>query len=407
MPPPVPQVLELIPDEPAAPVAEEASEKSLVREVDLSKEWASLSESGSAVSAPVNADRTAEEIEFYLQAGMNAEAGAALARLQETFPEHSSIAGFRDRLAPYSAAPEPATEVLPQPSAQPVSSLPPEPEAVRPWDVSAAGELTEIVPMEQMAADPAPEMVVPSMVLPPTPDRTVPPPEPVAASPTQDFSLDEVFQPGRPAAAASPLELSLEEALPPVAPTQAVPPAAFEAASLVGASAQPVPSHAASNSTNSINSAAPPAGFLDDLFAEFKQDVGEPAADQDIETHYNMGVAFKEMALYDEAIGEFQKVHQLAETSKDYSHIVQCCSLLATCFLEKGMPQLAVKWYQTALDSPGVDSESSVALLYEVASAYEMAGDRPAALKRFLEVYARNIDYRNVAERIRELQQSS
>jgi hypothetical protein len=71
------------------------------------------------------------------------------------------------------------------------------------------------------------------------------------------------------------------------------------------------------------------------------------------------------------------------------------------------MPELAVKWYQTALDSPGVDAESSLALLFEVGSAYERAGDRAAALKSFKEVYARNIDYRNVAERIRELQQSS
>jgi len=131
----------------------------------------------------------------------------------------------------------------------------------------------------------------------------------------------------------------------------------------------------------------------------------EPAAGAgDIETHYNMGVAFKEMALYDEAIGEFQKAHHLAEQAKDTSHLVQCCTLLATCFLEKGLPLLAVRWYQTALGTPHLDPESSLALLYETGSAYELAGDRPAALKSFMEVYARNIDYRNVSDRIRDLQ---
>jgi len=142
------------------------------------------------------------------------------------------------------------------------------------------------------------------------------------------------------------------------------------------------------------------------VFAEFKEEMEEPAAAGDIETHYNMGIAFKEMALYDEAIGEFQKAHQLSEKAKDTSHLVQCCSLLATCFLEKGMPLLAVKWYQTALHAPGLDSETSLALLYEIGSAYEVAGDRAAALKSFLEVYAHNIDYRNVSDRIRDLQQS-
>ncbi|MSO21413.1 MAG: tetratricopeptide repeat protein [Acidobacteria bacterium] len=151
------------------------------------------------------------------------------------------------------------------------------------------------------------------------------------------------------------------------------------------------------------------SGLLDDLFAEFRDEVEEPqpGGGGDLETRYNMGVAFKEMALYDEAIGEFQKVHQIAEAAKDYSHLVQCCSLLAICFIEKGLPLLAVNWYQTALDSPCADAESELALLYEIGAAYEMAGNRSAALKSFMDVYSRNIDYRNVAERIRELQQGS
>ena len=69
------------------------------------------------------------------------------------------------------------------------------------------------------------------------------------------------------------------------------------------------------------------------------------------------------------------------------------------------MPQLAVKWYKTALESPAVDTETVLALLYEIGSAYELAGDRDSALQSFLEVYARNIDYRDVANRIHSLQQ--
>ena len=148
------------------------------------------------------------------------------------------------------------------------------------------------------------------------------------------------------------------------------------------------------------------SGILDDVFAEFKEEMEEPAhvGAGDIETHYNMGIAFREMALYDEAIGEFQKAYQFAEKSKDTPRVVQCCSLLATCFLEKGLPLLAVRWYQTALNTPALDAESSLALLYELGSAQEAAGDRAAALKNFMEVYARNIDYRNVSDRIRDLQ---
>ena len=76
------------------------------------------------------------------------------------------------------------------------------------------------------------------------------------------------------------------------------------------------------------------------------------------------------------------------------------------CFLEKGLPELAVKWYQTALDAPSLDAGNRLGLLYEMAAAYEVAGDRESALKRFKEVYALNIDYRDVTDRISALQQA-
>ena len=72
-------------------------------------------------------------------------------------------------------------------------------------------------------------------------------------------------------------------------------------------------------------------------------------------------------------------------------------------FLDKGVPQAAIRWYQKALDAPGIDEDTRTALHYELAAAYEAAGDRPSALKHFMEVYGRNIDYRDVAERIKPL----
>ncbi len=69
----------------------------------------------------------------------------------------------------------------------------------------------------------------------------------------------------------------------------------------------------------------------------------------------------------------------------------------------KACPQAAIRWYQKALDAPGIDEETRTALHYELASAYETAGDKPSALKHFMEVYGRNIDYRDVAERIKPL----
>ena len=151
--------------------------------------------------------------------------------------------------------------------------------------------------------------------------------------------------------------------------------------------------------------AAKPQGLgLSDVFADFKQEMEQDSAvESDIENHYNMGVAFKEMGLYDEAIGEFQKAYHGAEHLPNNPNFIPVCTLLAHCFMEKKLPELAVKWLENALKAPGLDREGEMALRYEIGSSQEEAGKKTAALDSFMQVYSINIDYRDVADRIRSL----
>jgi tetratricopeptide (TPR) repeat protein len=144
---------------------------------------------------------------------------------------------------------------------------------------------------------------------------------------------------------------------------------------------------------------------LAEMFGELKQDLesGTATTEEDPETHYNLGIAFREMGLLDEAIGELQKTCQAVDRGHPFPQVMQTYTWLAQCFLDKGVPEAAIRWYQKALDDKGIDEETRTALHYEVAAAYEAAGDRPSALKHFMEVYGRNIDYRDVAERIKPL----
>jgi len=141
------------------------------------------------------------------------------------------------------------------------------------------------------------------------------------------------------------------------------------------------------------------------MFGELKHDleVGASTTEEDPETHYNLGIAFREMGLLDEAIGELQKTCQAVERGHAFPQVMQTYTWLAQCFLDKGLPEAAIRWYQKALSAPGIDEETRTALQYELAAAYETAGDKPSALKHFMEVYGRNIDYRDVAERIKPL----
>ena len=143
------------------------------------------------------------------------------------------------------------------------------------------------------------------------------------------------------------------------------------------------------------------AGPLKEVFDEFRAELGEMGAeDEDLETHYNLGIAFREMGLLEEAIGEFQKVAKANDRGKAFRYAMQCCTLLGLAFMEKGQPAIAAIWYERALLTPGIDSESKLALRYDLGVAQESAGDLDAALKSFSQVYAVNIDYRDVADRI-------
>ena len=137
---------------------------------------------------------------------------------------------------------------------------------------------------------------------------------------------------------------------------------------------------------------------LEEIFKEFKKGVEQQLDSEDYDTHYNLGIAYKEMGLIDEAIGEFQLA------SKDSKRAVECASMLGLCFLEKGMPQLAIKWYRKGLDMPDIKDEEHLGLLYDLGSAYMETGDAENAQKAFTEVYGMNSTYRDVSARIKQLE---
>jgi tetratricopeptide (TPR) repeat protein len=140
-----------------------------------------------------------------------------------------------------------------------------------------------------------------------------------------------------------------------------------------------------------------------DLLQDFEQELATPQDDDgDPETHFNLGIAFREMGLLDEAIGELQKVCRMAGQGLSPARAQQAYIWLATCFVEKSVPEASLRWFQRALES-APDEESRTAVNYELASAYEAAGRKREALDHFMEVYGNNIDYRDVADRIRDL----
>jgi len=136
---------------------------------------------------------------------------------------------------------------------------------------------------------------------------------------------------------------------------------------------------------------------FDQIFREFQKGVQEQFGEEDYETHYNLGIAYKEMGLINEAIGEFQLSIRGTERFMD------SCSMLATCYQVKGMNKLAIDQLTKALEDPRCDSQSAQWLRYELGLLYEKDGKQDQAYEQLLEVYRTDRNFRDVKSRLETL----
>lgn len=172
-------------------------------------------------------------------------------------------------------------------------------------------------------------------------------------------------------------------------------------ASLVGDSSE----HGGNNAGTSAPVSAGIDAGLAELFEEFRAAEEGDTVQEDFETHYNMGTAYKEMDLMDEAIQEFQASANLVRPGDGTSRFLQCCNMLGHCFIQKGMPEAAVLWFKKGLSAPGQSEDEYQALRYELGSAYEQLGDLKQARDFYTEVYGVDVSYREVAEKLNQLRQ--
>jgi len=149
---------------------------------------------------------------------------------------------------------------------------------------------------------------------------------------------------------------------------------------------------------------------LAEIFEEHRassEDNRQTTTNGDYETHYNLGLAYKEMDLFEDALEEFQVAASLTSPGDGSPRYLQCCNLLGHCFMQTGVPEVAVKWLTKGLNVPNISDEERIALTYELGAAYEQAGELDHALDSFTEVYGVNVSYRNVSDRLKMLKARS
>lgn len=131
-----------------------------------------------------------------------------------------------------------------------------------------------------------------------------------------------------------------------------------------------------------------------EAFDEFKKGIGKQLSKEDSETHYNLGIAYMEMELYNEASKEFKIA------LKDPRLEFDCYIRLGHCSMADAKPDEAIIFYLKGLKIEGKTDEERKGMMYELALAYEAAGDGEEATHLFKDVYDMDPSFREAAAKV-------
>jgi len=135
-----------------------------------------------------------------------------------------------------------------------------------------------------------------------------------------------------------------------------------------------------------------------DMLKKFKQGIAENVAQEDYQSHYDLGVAFKEMGLVDEAIAEFQKA------LKAPSNRLPTYEAIGQCFIEKEQYGIASTVLARALGEGRYSDEELIGVLYLLGRASQALNQTEEALAYYQRVFVVDIEFRDVVERISEVE---
>lgn len=144
--------------------------------------------------------------------------------------------------------------------------------------------------------------------------------------------------------------------------------------------------------------AAPPSDdeiqfSADEVFAEFKKGVAKTVSDKDYATHYDLGIAYREMGLVEDAIAEFEVASKAPEKEVD------SWSMVGLCRRELSDLDGAIAAYKKAANSDRCTPKQIVAIEYELAVSLEMKGDHAGALRLFAKVAKADPAFRDAKQR--------
>jgi tetratricopeptide (TPR) repeat protein len=137
---------------------------------------------------------------------------------------------------------------------------------------------------------------------------------------------------------------------------------------------------------------------VDQVFEKFRAGIRSQVSENDSATHYDLGVAYKEMGLIPDALNEFELA------ARDPQRECNCFAMIGLVHLEQGHLDRAVESYVRALSAQDKTVEQEMNVYYDLGTVYEMKGKSQDALYYFQKIARRDPGYRDVSDRLSALQ---
>lgn len=136
---------------------------------------------------------------------------------------------------------------------------------------------------------------------------------------------------------------------------------------------------------------------VETVFEQFKKGVAEQVEESDSDTHFDLGIAYKEMGLHADARREFQVA------MGDPRRRCLCWTMIGLIYMEEGQPRDAIEAFQSGLESPEKTQSEAVGLHYELGLASEAANLPDQARLHYEYVFQREPGFREVEPRLQRL----
>ena len=136
---------------------------------------------------------------------------------------------------------------------------------------------------------------------------------------------------------------------------------------------------------------------IEEVLSSFRAEVKRAIGEEDYQSHYDLGISYLDLGLYDEALAEFGVARKRPDLT------LRSIEMAGRCFMEKGDYDLAIEELRAGLEMEGYSESEYLGLKYNLAMAYEKLGETEEAEEYYQQICEKDSGFKDAHVRLAHL----